>query len=208
MNSSLVADPVRYMRDLLSIGQDHPLWVFGYGSLLWNQCFEFDQALDADAFGFHRNFSLYSFHHRGSDTRPGLVLGLDRGGVCSGRVFEILPEHVDDALARLWQREMASEALDGVDPIYEPVLIDVVPRNDRGRKIRALVFLIKRGHPVHAQFLSQDDAAGVIAEASGKSGPNAEYLEKTVNNLMRSGIRDFKLEDLLRRVQERLESAS
>src|SRR5258708_19247627 len=89
------------------------LWVFGYGSLMWRPGFDFRERIEARLTGAHRALCVYSFVHRGTPERPGLVLGLDRGGACQGIAFRGTPAHPPATVAYLPSRQPAT-------PLYPP----------------------------------------------------------------------------------------
>jgi glutathione-specific gamma-glutamylcyclotransferase len=164
--------------------------LFGYGSLLWNPAFHFTDRLIGTVYGYHRRFCLWTHLGRGCPERPGLVLGLERGGSCRGAVFHIAPDAVEEELAIVWRREMLSGA-------YVPRWVDV---HTAGGTVRALTFVINRAHERYARFLPDDRIAEVIATAQGFLGPCADYLINTVNHLAALGIHDRPLERLRARV--------
>src|SRR5260370_7544125 len=86
-----------------------PVWVFAYGSLMWNPEIAFAEARPGFLHGYHRSFCLYSRDYRGTPERPGLVLGLDRGGSCRGIVYRLPPDRVGETLDRIWAREMTAQ---------------------------------------------------------------------------------------------------
>ncbi len=159
------------------------MWVFGYGSLIWNPEFPVAEARVARVQGWHRSFCMRSIHHRGSVADPGLVLALDaRGGaVCDGVAFRVEPGAEADTLAALRERELISSA-------YLERWIDVDLTG--GGAVQALCYVID---PVHAQYcggLTLEDQARVIAAAVGKRGANREYLWATASHLAKLGIAD------------------
>ncbi|MGH6897173.1 MAG: gamma-glutamylcyclotransferase [Geminicoccaceae bacterium] len=169
------------------------VWLFGYGSLIWNPAFHFTDRLVGRVFGRHRRFCLWTHLGRGCPERPGLVLGLERGGSCRGVVFRIEPDLVEEELAIVWRREMISGA-------YVPRWVDV--HTALGR-LRAITFVINHAHGRYARLLPDEQVAEVIATAQGWLGPCAEYLINTVDHLAALGIHDRPLERLRARVLER-----
>jgi cation transport protein ChaC len=169
------------------------IWLFGYGSLIWNPAFHFTDRLTGTVFGHHRRFCLWTHLGRGCPDRPGLVLGLERGGSCRGVAFHIAPGAVDEELAIVWRREMLSGA-------YVPRWVDV---HTALGTVRAITFVINRAHERYARFLPDDRVAEVIAAAEGFLGPCADYLINTVDHLAQLGIHDRPLEQLRRRVLAR-----
>lgn len=174
-----------------------PVWVFGYGSLMWNPGFRFVDRCDAILHGFHRRFCVYSFRYRGTPEAPGLVLGLDRGGSCRGVAFKIAPDDAPEALQYLWDREM-------VNGVYRPTLVRLRDLTDRkspsNRPLNAATFVVDRSHEQYCPDLSLDTAAALIASRHGQNGPNADYLTNTVAHLTAVGITGTALHRLAERV--------
>jgi glutathione-specific gamma-glutamylcyclotransferase len=169
------------------------VWLFGYGSLIWNPAFHFTDRLVGTVYGYHRRFCLWTHLGRGCPERPGLVLGLERGGSCRGAVFHIAPDAVEEELAIVWRREMISGA-------YVPHWVQV--RTALGA-IRAITFVINPAHERYARFLPDDRIAEVIATAEGWLGPCADYLINTVDHLAALGVHDRPLERLRAQVLAR-----
>ena len=180
----LLASRRSFIKDSHS-GKD--IWIFGYGSLIWNPSFDFDMRIPAHLFGYHRRFCLRTTITRGSSENPGLVLGLDRGGSTKGILFRIPATIATKECDVIWKREMLNGA-------YEPTWVRVKMRN--GRDLKALTFVIKRSHPSFAAPMSDGESVKIIANASGILGPNSEYLFNTEEALNREGIFDFKLKKL------------
>lgn len=175
--------------DLVRPGEE--IWVFAYGSLMWNPGFAFVERRPARLRGYHRRFCVYSHIYRGTPEAPGLVLGLDRGGSCRGIAFRVAAERAPQTLAYLWDREM-------VTSVYRPALRTV---EAGGEPVRALCFL---ANPAHRQYCGERDIAciaALIRQGHGRSGSNREYLENTVAHLRELGIIDRGLEALLERVK-------
>jgi cation transport protein ChaC len=165
-----------------------PVWIFAYGSLLWDPEFHDAAAEPALLRGYHRSFCLYSYDYRGTAAQPGLTLGLDRGGSCRGMVMR-LPF---DALDRVWLREMSGR------PVYEMRWLPV--RTASGAR-RALAFVVLRNSPDYAGRLPPDEAAHVILGADGRRGTCRDYLESTLRHLEQLGIVDRPLRRLADRVK-------
>ena len=179
---------------LAEIDPAAPLWVFGYGSLLWNP--EIDVAERAPALleGYHRSFCMRSVHHRGSEDAPGLVLALDEGQAasCEGLALRARPGTEAEALAALRARELISSAY--VERLVPLSLTD-------GRQVRALAYVIERAHPQYCGGMPLEEQARIIARAEGGRGPNAEYLFNTVAHLEEIGVQDGELDWLAARVR-------
>ncbi len=122
---------------LRTVPRKPDFWVFGYGSLMWDPGFAHDECCDARIFGYHRAFCIYSHRYRGTPERPGLVLGLDRGGSCWGKAYRVSPCRVEETIAYLWEREM-------VTGVYEPRTVTV--RAKSGREISGHAFVVDRRH--------------------------------------------------------------
>lgn len=179
--------------DAFEIKAGENIWVFAYGSLMWNPEFEYRTVVPAHLCGYHRRFCLYSYNYRGTEDNPGLVLGLDKGGSCKGVLFEIEHHHVADALPKLWSREMTPKDL------YKAKKLPVLAHAPFNEKIEACTFVANRMHPDYCHSQCRDTASGLIKQAAGKRGPNIEYLENTVTYLRDMDIHDPLLEDLLER---------
>jgi glutathione-specific gamma-glutamylcyclotransferase len=159
------------------------LWVFGYGSLMWNPGFRFLEATPALLRGYHRNFCIWSARYRGTPERPGLVLGLDRGGACRGIAFRIAHAEVDEVLATLWVREMSRLT-------YRPRVLPVAAPE---HTVRALAFVADPAHPSYAGRLSEAEVAARIVHCRGARGPNIDYLANTLDHLHKLGLQDLRL---------------
>lgn len=159
------------------------LWVFGYGSIMWRPGFEFEEAVEARLFGYHRAFCVYSWHHRGTRERPGLVLGLDNGGSCIGRAFRVRGENAEGVIRYLDAREM-------VTSVYRP--IDHPLHTEAGR-LRARCYTVDRAHAQYAGTLPLEEQARIVAQGKGESGINTDYLRSTVAHLDELGITDGPL---------------
>lgn len=170
------------------------LWVFGYGSLLWNPGFEPVEKVTAVLAGYHRSFCMLSIHHRGTVENPGLVLALDArdGAVCTGVAFRVDPSQEDRVLAYLRERELISSA-------YLEKRVPLTLHD--GRSVDALGYVIDPAHEQYCQF-DLDTQAQMIARSVGGRGPNAEYLFNTADHLTQMGIKDPDMEWLVQRVRE------
>lgn len=178
--------PPRGRTDYVPVAEGEPLWVFGYGSLMWNPGFPYETSEPALLQGYHRRFCVYSFHYRGTPEQPGLVLGLDRGGSCRGIAFRVAPADVRKTLAYLWDREMISY-------VYRPAWLPI--RLAAGR-VQACTFVADRAHEQYCRLTGLEAMAGVICKGHGRNGPNCEYLFNTVRHLDELGIRETPLHRL------------
>lgn len=171
-----------------------PLWVFGYGSLMWNPEFPFQERVLATLSGYHRSFCMWSIHHRGSVEHPGLVLALDPAvqAQCHGLAFSVAPAHREKTLAELRERELVSSA-------YLEIWHDVDLTD--GRTVNAVAYIVDTDHVQYTGALPLERQAEVISTAVGGRGPNAEYLYNTASHLRELGIEDADLDWLTARVR-------
>lgn len=165
------------------------LWVFAYGSLMWRPGFEAAETHHARLVGWRRSFCIYSRYHRGSKRRPGLVLGLDRGGVCEGLVFRVAAENARETLRYLREREQ-------VGSVYREAQVPVTLMSGDHAEVTALAFLVERAHPSYAGQLSLAKQAHFVRGGLGRSGNNIDYLASTLAHLHQLGIRERELERL------------
>lgn len=168
------------------------LWVFGYGSLIWDPGFPVAERRIARLDGWHRSFCMRSIHHRGTVENPGLVLALDRaeGASCTGVAFRVSPGEEAATLFALRERELISSAY---LEMTLPVSTDAGP-------LDALAYVID---PHHVQYcrLDREEQARIIATAIGGRGANRDYLWSTAAHLAELGIRDAELDWLADRVR-------
>lgn len=164
------------------------LWIFGYGSLMWDPGFPYVQWAPALIYGYHRALCIASHRWRGTPARPGLVLGLDRGGACRGIAFRVTHGDVEAALEALWAREMRRR-------VYRARFVRTrLP----DRTVLALAFIADRGHAGYAGKLSIRETAERVATCCGARGANLEYLARTVAHLHELGVRDHHLQRVLK----------
>jgi cation transport protein ChaC len=168
------------------------LWVFGYGSLIWRPGFPYLEQRMASLIGAHRSLCVYSWVHRGTPERPGLVLGLDRGGACRGIAFRIAPSEWDNVVAYLREREQ-------VTSVYRERIRDV--RFADGTQAPALTYMVDRGHGQYAGKVDEDTQFSIVRDAHGRSGANRDYIISTAAHLAKLGIRDAQLARLATRLQ-------
>lgn len=173
------------------MGDMDEFWVFGYGSLMWNPGFPYEARSQGRAFGFRRSLCVRSWVHRGTEESPGLVLGLDRGGSCRGVAFRVAPAIWPETLDYLRERELVTH-------VYVERIVPV--RLDSGAIVRALTYVVDRSHRQYAGAVSVAEAAEVVRNAVGRSGPNHAYVANTVAHLREMGIRDQWLEDVAARM--------
>ncbi len=168
----------------------HDLWVFGYGSLMWRPGFSHAESCRARLDGYHRAFCISSTHHRGSIDRPGLVLGLDRGGACEGVAFRVAADDARAVLDNLRKRELISG-------VYREAQVPLLLHDGTHRTVGALAYIVERYHPSYVGRLPLRTLAHQIRGARGVSGDNLDYLLATVRHLKELGIREPELERLV-----------
>jgi len=165
------------------------LWVFGYGSLIWRPGFEFIERVPARLIGEHRALCVYSFVHRGTPEKPGLVLGLDRGGACRGVAFRVAENDRAATIAYLRAREQ-------VTSVYREVTRSVWLENEARQRVSALVYVVDRGHVQYAGRLSMAEQLRHVLQGHGQSGGNRDYVLTTVKAIEAEGFRDQQLHQL------------
>lgn len=164
-----------------SFAQD--VWIFAYGSLVWNPIIKFSDRLVGTIYGRHRRFCLWTPIGRGTPEHPGLVLGLERGGSCRGVVYRIPAADVAVELQLLWRREMIAGA-------YISRWVKVFIGN---KIVDAIAFVINRQHPLYAGILPLETTIHTLATASGHLGSSRDYLLHTIDGLATMGIQDASL---------------
>ena len=164
------------------------LWVFGYGSLMWSPGFPYKARKVGRVHGYHRALCILSTRYRGTRARPGLVVGMCRGGSCWGMAFRIDAAHVRRTLGRLWNREMRRR-------VYEPRLVAVALNG--GETVHALAFLADTGHPAYVRELDLHGRARLVAQGIGQRGPCVDYIRNTLEHMQEVGVRDPHLERVL-----------
>lgn len=171
-----------------------PLWVFGYGSLMWDPGFPYTRQMTARLWGFHRGFCVWSHRYRGTPEKPGLVLGLMPGGSCTGKAFRVKRGDEAAVIDYLYRREM-------VTGVYRPGFHSA--RMEDGERVMVLAFVADPHHKQYAGYLSEKQVVETISTCSGARGPNAAYLANTVRHLDDLGISDGPLHALLKAVKKR-----
>ncbi len=162
------------------------LWVFGYGSLMWRPGFDFLERVPARLVGLHRALCVYSFVHRGTPERPGLVLGLDRGGMCRGVAFRVAAAARAETVAYLRAREQ-------VTTVYLEAMRRIELEEEARRQVRALCFIVDRSHVQYAGRLTPGECLHHVRQGHGRSGPNRDYVLETVQALEALGYRETDL---------------
>jgi cation transport protein ChaC len=174
------------------------LWVFGYGSLMWRPGFEFHERRHALAMGAHRALCVYSFVHRGTPEKPGLVLGLDRGGNCRGIAYRVAADRRAETIDYLRAREQ-------VTMVYRECWRSIWPDGDPALRVQALCYMVDRGHEQYAGRLALAQQLHFVRQGHGRSGVNRDYVLETVKEIERQGVRDHdlhRLADMLKGAHE------
>jgi glutathione-specific gamma-glutamylcyclotransferase len=170
---------------------DHPpredVWLFGYGSLMWNPAMHFAEHRGGRVLGWHRSYCLWLEAGRGSPEQPGLMLGLDRGGAASGALFRVPAEHARDELLLPFRRELFTYS-------YEARWVSVATPTGQ---LRALTFVVNRQGPHYRHHLPLDQVARHVATATGTLGSCMEYLTQTLRSLDELGLDDRMLRKVL-----------
>jgi cation transport protein ChaC len=170
------------------------LWVFGYGSLIWRPGFEYLERVPARIIGLHRSLCVYSFVHRGTSERPGLVLGLDLGGACRGIAYRVAAKERAQTLAYLRAREQ-------VTAVYRETVRMTWLSGHPDRKVDAVCYSVDRSHPQYAGRLTHEQQLHLVRQGHGRSGNNRDYVIETVRALEALTIRDPELHLLAERLK-------
>jgi cation transport protein ChaC len=181
---------------VLQARANEEFWVFGYGSLMWRPGFAYAERLPARIVGLHRALCVYSFVHRGTPERPGLVLGLDRGGACRGVAYRVEPELREPTVAYLRSREQ-------VTSVYLETTRRITLAAKPQRDVSALVYVVDRSHPQYAGRLDLERALHLVRQGHGRSGANRDYVLSTVAEIEAQGCHD----SILHAIAERLKGA-
>ena len=180
---------------------DEDLWVFGYGSLIWRPGFDYADRIPAHIVGMRRSLCIYSFDHRGTPERPGLVLGLDFGGACRGVAYRVTATKRANVIAYLRGREQ-------VTSVYRETLRSVTLLSEPERRVTALVYMIDRGHVQYAGRLTLAEQLRLVRQGHGQSGQNKDYVLSTVQALESLGLYDRDLHLLAEKLRGGHEKAA
>lgn len=161
------------------------LWVFGYGSLMWRPGFDFIEAQQAKIFGFHRALCVSSWVHRGTQENPGLVLGLDHGGSCKGKLFRVSANIKQQVASYLYDRELPTL-------VYKARIVNA--HTCDGQIIKALTFVVDCNHEQYIHNKKAAELALIVRNAAGINGKSSDYLLSTLQHLQQINIHDSHLE--------------
>jgi glutathione-specific gamma-glutamylcyclotransferase len=173
-------------------GED--LWVFAYGSLMWRPGFDFLERRTARLVGAHRSLCVYSFVHRGTPQKPGLVLGLDRGGNCRGIAYRVAAAKRMATIEYLRGREQVTH-------VYREAWRSVWLDDDPQQAVRALCYVVDRGHEQYVGRLTLEQRMHLVRQGHGRSGNNRDYVLATVKEIEAQGYRDRELHLLAERLK-------
>ena len=182
------AHRLRKRDEMIAASPGPTVWVFGYGSLIWNPAFAYDERRVGTLYGYHRRFCFWSTAGRGTPDAPGMMLGLDRGGSCPGVVLGVRRERAETELASVFMRELTGRA-------YHVRLLRVATGDG---PVRAIAFVADREARNYAGRVPDAEIARHIAQGCGHLGSCADYLFNTTQHLKRLGVRDRRLEKLCR----------
>jgi glutathione-specific gamma-glutamylcyclotransferase len=181
------------LKDFIDTGGEEDLWVFAYGSLMWRPGFDFLERVPARLVGLHRALCVYSFVHRGTPERPGLVLGLDRGGICRGIALRVAAAARAATISYLRSREQVTN-------VHLEAMRRIELEETARRSVRALCFLVDRSHVQYAGRLTFAECLHHVRQGHGRSGANRDYVIEAVEALEALGYRKTDLH----RIAERL----
>jgi cation transport protein ChaC len=184
------------MHDLPSLANGD-LWVFGYGSLMWRPGFDFLERVPARLVGLHRALCVYSFVHRGTPEKPGLVLGLDRGGACRGIAYRVAAAQREATVAYLREREQVTKVY--LESTRRVALAG--SSTQLACDVIALVFLVDRSHPQYAGRLDLERQLHLVRQGHGRSGANRDYVLSTVAEIEAQGCHDPALHHIAERLK-------
>jgi cation transport protein ChaC len=164
------------------------LWVFGYGSLMWSPEFQYAARTAGLVHGYHRALCILSNRYRGTPKKPGLVMGLCRGGSCWGMAYRVTSSRAKAVLDQLWQREMLNQ-------VYRPRFVPVELKNQV--RVRALTFVADTAHRQFAGELDVNGRARLVAQGVGQRGRCLDYIRNTLEHMRELGMHDPHLARIL-----------
>ena len=185
MNSEELSNSVKQI--LKGVNLEKGVWVFGYGSLMWNPDFKLSEKRTGTVTGYHRSLCLKSMVYRGTSDYYGLVFGLDKGVSCQGIAYRIAEENIHSEMQKIWEREMFAGT-------YIPTWVNVTSKQGA---ISAVTFVINHEHEHYIPNLELEEIAERVVRAEGTCGTCHDYVQNTVKRLHLLGLRDPALEQLL-----------
>lgn len=169
-----------------------PVWVFGYGSLLWNPAFNFVERRYCRLDGYHRSFCLKTLLGRGTAENPGLMLALKESGTCEGIALQVDPDNLEEELFILWSREMPMKS-------YVPAWVPLITKE--GAFFHGVAFLSNPEHPRYLDTISEEESLHLLSTGEGHLGTASEYLYNTVEHLAELDIHDPSMSDLAKKLR-------
>jgi len=164
------------------------LWVFGYGSLMWSPEFAFEERRTGLVHGYHRALCILSSRYRGTPEKPGLVMGLCRGGSCWGMAFRVHAGRAKQVLDALWKREMLNR-------VYMPRFVPVAVEG--AQRVHALAFVADTEHKQFVRELDLNGRARLVAQGVGQRGACVDYIRNTLDHMRELGVHDPHLVRIL-----------
>lgn len=181
-----------------SILEEHPagepVWLFAYGSLMWNPTIAIEEMQRARIEGWQRRFCIRLLTGRATPEYPGRMLSLDEGGMTEGMIFRIPEYSLESELSIIWMREM-------ITGLYKPIWTDAL--TNTGETIKALTFVSDREHPCYEYDSTASTSAEFISQACGELGTNREYVDRLNTTLTAWGINDNYVSSILLNLKER-----
>ena len=178
------------------------VWIFAYGSLIWNPAIHFAEREKVLVDGFHRSFCFWTVLGRGCEENPGLMMGLEPGGSSNGLAYRIDADDLDTELDILFRRELMSY-------VYKPTWVDATLAESPDKTIKVLAFVVDPEHERFCGELDEPTLVRHIATASGPLGRNCDYLFQLTEHLRELGFTDgplLELEARVRSYQNQLEA--
>ncbi len=166
-------------------------WIFAYGSLMWRPGFTYQTSSLARLHGYHRSLCVYSWVHRGTEEKPGLVFGLDRGGACKGYAFRVAKEQETEVIGYLDERELVTD-------VYQRKRL---PIKIGDASVPAWCYVVRRDHAQYAGRLTEASLLSFIRHSQGVSGHCRDYVLSTVAQLDQMGVLDITLKNVAKRLE-------
>nr|WP_244106246.1 gamma-glutamylcyclotransferase [Paraburkholderia phenazinium] len=176
------------MRETLASRPTGPLWLFAYGSLIWNPLFRSTDSRRATLDGWHRRFCIRLVVGRGTAERPGRMLALEAGGSTAGIAYQFSESSLSAELSVVWMREM-------VGGVYEPRWERI--RFEDGHEVEAIAFVANKAHPLYESASEIEHVAPIVEGASGTLGRNAEYATMLQDSLREHDMADPYVDTLV-----------
>ena len=178
--------------EALADHRDADLWVFAYGSLMWDPAFRFSEVRRARVPDHSRRFILKDVYGaRGTFDSPGLMAALDKGSGCDGLLFRIAREHIEEETEVLWRREQ-------VGPCYTSVFVEAVFSD---QSVTALTFVADHDAELIDANLTREEQIHFAATGKGFAGSSMDYLRNIHEKFAALRIHDKDVAALLREAE-------